>query len=223
MSMPPPEMSPDEMQPRPKPGMSTGTNVLIALAVVFGALLVLCCGGAAVSFYFLQSYIAESFSDDPAKVAAITGEIAQIDIPDEFDPTASINMNVPFTGQSLMTAAVYADEESNSVLILAVLGEAFGAQNQAQMQQSVDQSLRQQGMGDQEEILIKESYQKEIEIRSQPITFTIAKGEGAESGTSRIQVTGTFDGRGGPAMLIIHADAEKFPEERIVEMIESIK
>ena len=223
MSMSPPEMTPNGMQPSPKPGMSTGAKVLIVLAIVFGILLVLCCGGVIATFFYLQSYAAESFSEDPAKVAAVTQEIAQLDIPEGLEPAGSVNMKVPFTGQSLMTVAVYADEETGSVLILTVAGEAFGSQNQAQMQQSIDQSLRQQGMGDKEEILIQESHKKEIEIRGQPVTFTIANGKGAESETPRIQVTGTFEGRAGPAMLIMNADAEKFPEEKIVEMIESIK
>ena len=94
MSMSPPEMTPDGMQPSPKPGTSTGTKVLIILAIVFGVLLLLCCGGVIGFVFWAQSYMTESFSEDPAKVATVTQEIAQLDIPEGLDPTASVDMTL---------------------------------------------------------------------------------------------------------------------------------
>lgn len=223
MSMNQYPMPPDGMQPPRKPGMSTGAKVLIVLGIVFLVLLVLCCGGLMLSGYFMQRWASDMASDDPATIVEVTNGITQIEIPEELEPTASIDMKVPFSDQTIMVSVVYQDEETGSVLILASMGDAFGSENQAQMRRSIDQSLRQQGMGDQEDMVIEQSYQKDVEIRGETATFTIAKGVGKESKTPRIQVTGVFQGRSGPVMLIFNGDADKFSEDEVVQMLDSIK
>lgn len=217
------EMGPGGMQPPPKSGMSTGAKVLIALVIVFGGLLVLCCGGAIGLVYYGRSYVADMVSKDPATIARATHEITEIDVPDELGPSASVNMKVPFTDQEIMVCVVYEDRETGSALVLASMGDAFGPQNQTQMRRSIDQSLRQQGLGEQEDIRIEESRQIEVEIRGETVKFTLAKGVGKKSADPRILVTGVFQGNRGPVMLILNADAEKFSEEEIVAMLESIE
>lgn len=221
MSMSPPEMTPEQMQPQ-KRGMSTGAKVLIALGIVFLVLFVLCCGGVFLVGYLGVSYFGETISQDPAKIATVTDEITQIEIPEGLSPQMSMDMKIPFTDQRIMVMAVYADEPSNSTLVLMAMGEQFAGQNEAQMKQSAEQQLRQQGM-QQEEVLIEESYQKEVEIRGEQATFNILKGRGAESQAARIQVTGVFRGEDGPVMLILNADATKFGEQQVIEMIDSIR
>jgi hypothetical protein len=223
MSMNQHEMPSDGMQPPQKPGMSTASKVLIVLGIVFGVACVLCCGGGIGFYFFAKSYIADAISKDPVKIAAVTEDITLIEIPDELAPTVSINMKIPFTDQPVMVIVVYADKETDSGLVLVALGNELGSQDEAQMRRSINQQLRQQGLGEQEGILIEESYQKEVEIRGQPATFTITKGKGSESGTPRIGAAGVFQGKTGSVMLILNADAEKFPEEKIVEMIELIE
>jgi len=223
MSMNQYELPPDGMQPPPRSGMNTTSKVLIILAVVFGGLMLVCCGGVMLTGFYAQYYLKDAISEDPVTVAKVTGEIVRIDVPEGLDPAASFNMDVPFSGQKLMTFVVYTDEETNSALFLASMGDAFNSQNQEQMRQSMGQQLQAQGMGDQEDLHVEESRQVQVEIRGQTVTFTISKGTGKDSQTPRVQVTGAFQGESGPVMLILNADAEKFPEERLVEMIESIE
>jgi hypothetical protein len=63
----------------------------------------------------------------------------------------------------------------------------------------------------------------EREIRGQPATFALMKGTGDQSGSERIQVVGFFRGKQGDAMLMLDVDTEKYSEEDIVEMIDSIE
>jgi len=206
----------------PRVGMSTTAKVLIILCVVFGGLLVLCCGGMALVGYKFTSEMKESMSQDPQAIAAKTEEIARIDVPAGLAPQASFDMKIPLTDQRLMVWVVYADKKSDSMLMLFAMGETLAQQNQAQMRQSIDQSLQQQNM-QQEQITVDESYTKELEINGQPATFVIQKGTGKDSQTRRIQVSGVFQGKTGPVMLMLNVDAEKFSEEEIVKMLESIQ
>lgn len=212
------EMGAETAQP-PKRGMSTGAKVLIALGVIFGALILLCCGGVITVIFYVRSAV----SQDPAVVAAKTQEITRIDIPEGLDPQQSFDMNIPFSGKRL-TWVAYVDEQTDSALILFEMGGVRASQDQEQMRRAMDESLRQQGMQQQREKLVDvKSHPKEVQIRGQPATFTIEKGVGADSQKPRIQVTGAFQGEGGPAMLLFGADAQKFTEEQIVEMIDSIE
>jgi hypothetical protein len=220
MSMTPPEMSSEVAPPPPKPGMSGGAKLLIVLGIVLGILVLLCCGGLIGTAYYFSTKV---ISSDPAVVAAKTGEITQIEIPAGLKPQMSFDMKVPFSGQRMMLWTVYLDEATDSTLVLFAFGEGTAPPNADQMQRQMDQSLRQQGMGQQEKITIKETDKKQVEIRGQPVTFTISKGVGEKSGSPRIQVTGVFQGKTGPAMLMFNADAEKYSEEEIGKMLESIK
>ncbi|MBN2583116.1 MAG: hypothetical protein JXL80_08610 [Planctomycetes bacterium] len=223
MSMDPFEKPSEEMQPLPKQGMSTGSKVLLILGIVFGGLFLLCCGGVVVFMLYMRQYAADNFSEDPVRVVEVTDTVTQIDVPEGLDPTVSMNMKIPFSDQSVMVMVFYADKDTQSVLCLISMGEAFGPQNQQQMRQSLDQQLRAQGFGDQEDIVIEESRELELEIRGQPVTFTIAKGTGRNSQTARIQANGVFEGEQGPVMLVFEGDAETYPEETVVKMLESIE
>jgi hypothetical protein len=219
MSFEPPQTPPEWSQPVRKPGMSTGVKVLIILAIVFGVLAVLCCGGIAGLVWWAKSMV----SNDSAVVVATTREITDIDIPAPLKPLAKVDVKITLSGQSMMVMVVYDDKGSNSSLVLVSMGEAFGSQNQKQMRQSIDQSLQQQGMGNREDTLVSQTSQKELTIRGEKAVFTIGQGKGANSQKPRIQVTGAFQGKKGPAMLILEADAEKIPEEEAIRMLESIK
>lgn len=220
MSMTPPEMTSEATQPPRKSGMSRGAKLLIALGVGGGLLVLACCGvGIGTMYYFGTSMV----SQDPAEVVAKTDEIAQIEIPDQLKPAMSFDMKNPFSGQRLMLWTVYVDEGTNSTLVLFAFGSMGASQDQEEMRREMDKSLQQQKMGGQEEINIEETYTKDVEIRGEKATFTITKGKGKKSGDPRIQVMGVFKGESGPVMVMLNADAEKYTEEQIVEMIESIE
>jgi hypothetical protein len=223
MSIDQPPLFPEPTGPPPRPGMGTGTKVLLILLVVFGLLLLLCCGGLMLSGYYFASYMQKAASDDPATVVATTEKITHIDIPAGLKPAFSLNMKVPFSERTLMIWAMYADKASDSTLVLAAMGEAMGSQNQTQMRQAISQSLQQQGLGEEENLTNQQQYTKQVEIRGQMTSFFITKGEGAKSHRPRIQVTGSFQGATGPAMLIFNGDAAKFPEAEVTKMLESIK
>jgi len=204
--------------PQEKKGMSTRAKVLIWLGVGFGGLCLLCCGG----LVWIGYHFANSVSQDPAEIATVTEEMAGIDVPDGLDPKMSMDMKVPISGQRIMAWVVYVDEESQSMLMLCGMGPDAGTQDPEQMQKQFKQSMQQQGMQQQQDMVTAQSETRELTVRGEPASFTFTTGV-TESGVPRIRVNGVFQGKTGLVILMVDADSEKYPEEQIVQMIEGIE
>lgn len=218
-----PYMSPEGMPPYQKPGMSTGTKVLLILGIIFLVLVLLCCGGIIVSTMVIGSYVSDMVSDDPQVVRQVTDEIVDIDVPEKLQPQFSMDIKVPMSDERIMVWAIYGDEASGTGVVLASFGEQFAGQNQAQMKRQMEQSLREQGYAPDEGLGPQEVTEREIKVRGEPVKFMFATAKDPESGKERIMVNGTFDGKTGPVMIMVFADPDVLSEEEIVEMIESIE
>jgi len=225
MSVNQPEINPNWPATPPKPGMSASMKLILGLGVGCGVVVVLCCGGLFISGFLLQAQLAKMISDDPETVVATTQKIAQIDIPDDLEPAFSADIKLPVVG-SVASCVAYEDKDNQSGdLVLIALGESLGAGNQAEFQRQIQQSLEEAGMGqqDEEDLEIDQSYEKEITVRGQPVTFRFVKGKSKDSEAERIMVTGVFAGRSGPTTFLFGGDAKKYDDNTIVKMIESIE
>ena len=224
MSTQEPYVDPNEMsiQP-PKEGMSSGMKTLLIVGIIFGLLILLCCGGLVGVGIWTAQYMGDAMSQDPTVIAECTAQFVEMEIPSQFAPVMSFDMTVPFSDDTLMVWVVYADESSNSMLMMASLGAMMAQQSQGDVRRQLEQSMRQQGVAAGEGVDEWESSVKEIEVRGEPVAFNFAVGENADTGAQRIEVSGMFEGQSGPVMLILSADAKVIDEQAVVEMIESIK
>jgi hypothetical protein len=205
--------------------MSTGTKVLLIVAIVFGGLFLLCCGGAIVGVISARNYMENATSEDPQVIRQLTSEIVQIDIPETLKAKLSLDMKIPFTNRRVIAGAVYSDNVSSN-LIVGVFGEAMGNENQEQMRQEFEKSLREQGVttgSDQPGNWQTEHSEKQISIRGQDVTFQFTKRKNPDTDDQRIDVVGSFPGTAGTVMLILSADTKVVSEEQAVKMLESIK
>ena len=215
-----PYVSPDDMQPPQKKGLSCGCIVLIVLGIAIVLLGLLCCGGmiGGVAFF------ARSFSEDPEVIAEVTRQIAEIDVPEGLEPTVSFDMKVPFTGERMMAGVVYLDEATKSLLVLGTLGGPMAAQGQEeQFWEQFEEAFQEKGIKHEANVRDWERYEKEITVRGEPVTFYFATGKDEDSGAQRIEATGTFPGDGSPVLFSFFGDAEKYDEQAIVDAIESIR
>jgi len=222
MSMNEPGFDQSFGQPSPpqRQGMSTAKKILLILGVLFGGIMVLCCGGVVYMIYYAKAMV----SEDPTVIAATSAEITEIDLPAEMKPQMAMNIKVPFTGQEVIKAAIYTDEDNQGTLILGGVGKVMAEQNQADMQEQFTQALRQQGIQSGEQnVELEEIRTIERTIRGQPATFVISRGTDTESGKELFHVNGTFQGKNGPAIFLLIADPEAYDEDRVVEIIESIE
>ena len=78
-------------------GMSTFAKVLIGVLIGAGVLGLVCCGGFAIVGWKVADQIQKGASDDPVVVRQVTADIADIDIPPEFEPVGSFKFDFLFT------------------------------------------------------------------------------------------------------------------------------
>ena len=198
----------------PEPGMSTATKILIGLGIGGGVFTLLCCGG----LYFLgqkaMEIIADAMTDDPVRIYAITREIAEIEIPDQFEPLAGANL-------IFMKMAIYKGAHENSSLMLAELSQDFGG-DQEELRQEINDAASQKGQQHQQ-LKHRKAKSREFTVKGKTVKFEFAQGEGDDSVVYH-QVSGDFPGKGGrPAFLRLQVPAEDYDEQAILKMIESIR
>jgi len=198
--------------------------VLIALGIAGALAVPVCCGG----FMWAGYYFNDAVSEDPTVVAELTEEIAQLDIPDDLEPAFCMNATVPFTGEPLGVWVVYVDETTDSMLVLTSLGDVLepSAQDQEDFWKRMEDSLQQQGVEQKRNVSEWDRMEKEIKeivVRGQPATFHFARGGEEGLQEQHIDVYGFFEGENGQVLFRFNGDAEKYDEETIVEMLESVR
>ena len=209
------EMNPNWAQPeKQRSGCCGGMSCLL---VGCGGMLLLCCGVGTWGFFYVSSLV----TDDPAEIAAQRDRIAKIDVPGSLEPAMGMSLKFPFVDE-LGFGVVYADTEGGSSLILMSISRSF-AEDEEGLQDALRQGLRQQGLEQEENFQVTESHESQFTVRGQEVTFFFKKGKSTKSGRELIQVKGTFEGDSGPAIFPFLGDPDKYDEEAVAEIIESIQ
>lgn len=196
-------------------GMSSTSKVLIVILCLGGLVCLLCCGVVGWFFYSFQ----DAMTEDPAEVEARTQEIAEIEIPDGFQPQMAMNMDF-FVME--MNMVLYGDFNNSGSLMLCHVNADIDSNDPNQEREI--RSRMQETSGDQRNLIVKNVEEKEFTIRGATVTVTFAEAEDANSGESIRQVTGSFKGEPrGTVIFIYSISEESYDEEEVVRMIESIK
>jgi hypothetical protein len=93
--------------------------------------------------------------------------------------------------------------------------------DQAQMEQQLRQSMQQQNMG--EQLAIKESESRTVSVEGKDTDFLFSTATNLKDNSEWRQVTGAFPGKNGTAFINLQQPADKFDEDAVVQMLESIK
>ncbi|QDV18835.1 hypothetical protein Pan153_34960 [Gimesia panareensis] len=202
----------EEFSAPPKKGMSGGVKVIIAILVLGGVGLLLCCGGVFYAFRNVKAKVTENKKE----IIEIQNEITTITIPDSFVPQFGMSVNV--IGKHILMAA-YEEKEKQGALVLM----SFGIPNDGMvdMNKEFRNNLKQQNQN-QRELEITKQEQKEFTINGEKVEFTFAEGKD-KNGKEFHQIMGVFPGKTGATFLFIQIASDKYNEEEIVEMIKSIK
>jgi hypothetical protein len=225
MSMPEP-MNPYDSPEPAKQGMSGGAKVLLGIGIGCGVLVLLCCGGLAIGGYFFGRNLQQAISEDPEKIREVTKSIVDIDVPPPLEPKMSLDFTIPFANQKMMTMAIWGDgikeeKRPESVLILFQMDSDFA--NREALKAQFEMQMHQQNRQEWEEVELENEETIEAEINGSPAQFTFGKGKRKGDEKEVWQAMGAFDGKGGPAMLFMQLDAEKFSEEQARGTLSSMK
>jgi hypothetical protein len=205
------------------PAKSGGSKVWLFLGVGCGVVVLLCCGGGLIGTFVIGK---NSFqmTQDPAEVRQKSSQIADFDVPEGFQPKVAVTMNIPFTGQKLMSMAVFAPPDDDGGVFLTELGQFSANADREQMRAQMEQQMKQQGQGPKaKQLNVLDSHDIEVEINGKPATFKIQKAEDPQTKKQYVQVDGVFDGKGGPGILIAQLKSDDFSEEDAEAMVRSIK
>jgi hypothetical protein len=214
-------MNPYDSPQTPQPGMSSGAKVLLGLGIGCGVLVLLCCGGGIIAAVFFGRSMQQAMSEDPETVRIVTESIVEIDVPTSLPPQMSLDWTIPILNRKMMTMAVYADEGDKSALVLFQMDEDFG--NPAVMRTQFEESMKESGGQEWDEVELEESEKFTTEINGAEAEFTVGRGKRKEDDREVWQAIGSFDGKGGPAMLFMQLDAENFSKDDAMGVLQSMK
>ncbi|HVX13737.1 MAG TPA: hypothetical protein VHC22_21325 [Pirellulales bacterium] len=210
-------------EPQSPPPSSGGSKVWLYLGIGCVGMLVLCCGGGAIGFYFIGKS-AFQITQVPADVLEQSAQIAEFDVPEGFEPQTAVTVKVPFTGQKFMTMVVYTPSDNQGGIFLMGMGQMAGNADPEVMKLQMEQQMKQQGQGQQtKQLTVLDTREVQVEIRGKPATFKIQKAEDPNSKQQFVQILGGFDGKEGPVMFFGQIKADDFSEEDAEAMVRSIK
>jgi hypothetical protein len=194
-------------------------NMKIVLAVVGVVVLVGCLGVLAVGFMgarFAQQAI------DPAKARAVAAQIADYELPAGYREI----MGLDFVGtkmvmvgpEGMMTATSSNGVPQGMVIMLSQLPPGSGSAEQMQAQMVAAMGQR-GGLGS---ATMKPGEKVDATIRGQPVTLLRSEGT-AKDGTAVRMLSGAFEGKGGPAMLIVFGGTDHWDDAQVTAFLESMR
>jgi len=133
-----------------------------------------------------------------------------------------VKMKFPLVGE-IGSGVVFADEDSRSNLLLLTINRRFAEGDETDFDEALQQSLRQHGMEQNEDFQVTRSHKRTFNVRGEEVTFDFARGKSGRTGKELIQVRGVFKGNSGPVIFQFLGDPDKYDEEAVAEMIESIE
>jgi hypothetical protein len=193
---------------------STSTTKVLAIVLIGGGLtLVLCCGGGA---WFVYNRVGKMVTTDPEAVRTRAAAIADITIPDTYQPQMSMDMST--IGLPMTMCMFGRTSGDGGVMLMEMSGQL--AQNPEQMKAQFQQGMQQQGQG--QEINVESSETRTYQINGEDYEFEFLKGTRKQDNAAMRQVMGVIPGKTGTAFLMVFETEENWDESAITAMIESM-
>ncbi len=194
--------------------MSRNTKIVLGIVAV---LLVLCICLCGISFIALQSagqFLQQAVVTDATQVASTGADIAEYEVPAGYDEQFGMSL----FGFSLVGFSTGQGE--NAGLIMLMQFPEFAGLSQEEMEQQLRQSIQQQtDMGD---LQLEPVDQLTRTIRDQEVALTVSEGTTSEGERVR-QITGVFQGRGGPTLLMVLGPVDGWDQAGVDAFISSIR
>ncbi len=223
MSMPQQPTNPYDSPEFARPGMGTGGKVLLGLGLGCGLLMLLCCGFFGISGYWFSQALVKSISSDPVAIRDLTDSIVSMEIPAGLEPQFSMDLHIPIVGQIAMvvwtSGAVSEESTSGSGLLISQMDNP--AVNREDLRKQFESEFRETQNGGLEEIRLEKSEAIDLTINGALAQFTFGSGK-RKDGVEVWQVTGSFDGKGGPAMLLMQLVTDSYTEEQVRATVQSM-
>lgn len=188
--------------------------------IVIGSLLLVCACGASVlmatglwSFRTITRVAESSTSRDLAEVANMLSEIAVITLPDGFGSPYGIHI-------ADLTSVGFASQSRNTHILITQFPQETTVDTEKMLKLISQYSTNPENPWDTTNTRVVEG--KPVTIRGQETYLEISEGTSSD-GTAYRVATATFQGKGGPALLMIAGPLDEWDIEMVDTFIGSIQ
>jgi len=192
--------------------MSRGLKIVLVLIAIA---LFLCCVAGLGATLLGTRLAGRAIITNPDRVQAVGNQVADYDVPPGYEEMFAMNM----LGMNLVAIGPSSPTTDYTMIMLMQFPAGMDVSRQ-QMERQVEQALaRQIGLRSADMTSVGK---EETVIKGAPVTLTVR--EGTTDRDERIrQLTGLFDGKSGPTMLMITGDVNTWDQEMVDEFIASIR
>jgi len=192
--------------------MSRGVKITL---VVIAVILVLCCIGGVAAYFIAQRVAGQAFTTDSKQAARIGQEIADYILPSGYKEVFAMNL----AGVKMVAIGPKAQSADAMALVLMQFPAGMNI-SQRDMERQISQALAQQGQ--RRNVQMQVVGTQKVTIQGKSVTLTVSEGK-AEDGKTIRQVTGVFDGKGGPVMFMAIGAKDSWNEQLLTRFLASIK
>jgi hypothetical protein len=188
----------------------------LKIALILVAITLFCCCVAGLGTALLGTrLVGRAFITNPERVQAVGSQIADYDVPPGYQEMFAMNM------MGIKMVAMDPSSPTSAFVMIMLMQFPPGMEvSRGEMERQIEQALaRQTGLGSAEMTSVG---QEEATIKGEPVTLTVREGV-TDRGEHLRQVTGLFEGKGGPVVLMISGDVTAWDQEMMDEFIASIR
>lgn len=193
--------------------MDRTTKIILAAAAVAAVLLV--CGAIVIGFGVggVISLVGRNFETNPAQVTPIATDIADFDLPTGYKPTFGMSI----AGFKVVS---YDPGDGNSHIWL--MQAPAGTELEGTELQREFQRMSERGPVVAQTRNLKQINSEQIKLRGQEVTLITSEGTNSD-GASYRQCAAYFNGKGGPAMVIVEQPIARWNQEQVNQFLASIR
>ena len=184
------------------------------ILIVVGVVAVLCIcgvGGTLLLFNRAQQVISNTTSNDPEIVSAVAEDIVDYELPSSY--TQSVSMSL----LGVTMAGFTTQDEHNAILLFQI--PPNNQINAEQFRQQMNEMAEKQTG---ESYSLDQTGTRQVTIRGQMVEMLIYEGT-SSSGMVFRQMMGSFEGKNGPAWLMIIAPVNSWDQVSLDEFFDSIR
>lgn len=211
----------------PPPPKKSGSKAWLIIGIVLGLCVLVCCGGVVAVMTYFGTQVAGMMSFDPAEVRKAQAEIVDVEIPAEVPPRFKFNLEL--VGQKVALLVYFGGPGNDNLVWFASAGNALQQKvqnNPDQLRAELETQLVGQAQTAQAGTFksLSNTTQRDVEItvNGKPATLTLTEGKDS-GGKKLVQVQGMFEGKSGPTLMKLQLEADKFPPEKVEELLKSMK
>ena len=184
-------------------------------ALILAAIVLFCCCVAGLGGTLLGTRVfGRALITNPDRVQAVGREIADYDVPSGYQELFAMNM----LGVKIVAIGPAAPADFMMIMLMQL---PSGLEvSQSEMERQIEQALaRQTGLARAD---MTEVGEEETIIKGEPVTLIVREGV-TDDGEQMRQVTGLFEGKDGPALLMVAGEVDAWDTEMVDRFIASIR